>query len=98
MSRDEDFTVEKLQIREDLTKLMTEVRLTNAKVDDNLSKLNQIITGNGHPEEGHAFRLAQIEVNDKKRQGHFAALVSAGTVVVLGVVTDWISRLFFHHK
>lgn len=97
MQRDDDFTIEKMKVREDLTSLMTEVRLTNIKIDENIKKLNEIITGNGHPETGHAFRLAQVEVNDKKRQGYMTAIFSTLGLIVTGVITDWISRIFFHH-
>lgn len=102
--RDEDFTMEKLRIREDLSILTTEVRLTNAKMDDNLSKLNILITGNGHPETGISYRLAKIEETELKhkeekeaRRGLVTAGVSFASIIIAGVITDWVSRIMFHH-
>lgn len=94
MLRDEDFTLEKLKIREDLTILMAEVRETNNCVKN----LNTVVFGNGNPEKGHAFRLAKVEDSNKTREKHMAGILGAGGLIITGVITDWISRIFFHHK
>lgn len=104
MNVDKDFTLEKLKLREDVTSLMTEVRisnenykLTNEKIEKNITRLTEIITGNGHPEQGLAFRIVQIESKeDGKKQNSTALWTFISSLGVL-VVADFIHRAFFSH-
>lgn len=86
-------TLEKMKINERLSSM--EAKL-DTLVESNKTAL-VILTGNGHPEQGLAFRVSLIESKeDGKKQNSTALWTFLSSLGVL-VIADFIHRLFFNH-
>lgn len=97
MSPNSEFNLEKLKIREDLSALITEVRLNNKILTDNVKALNEIVTGNGSPEKGHTIRIAKLEYLEEKKQSHMTWIWGTLGLAISTFIADLIHRIFFHH-
>lgn len=96
-----DLSLEKMKISDRLTAL----EITNTQMVikmDNLIKSNEtigfILTGNGHPEEGLYFRVAQIESKEAGKKQNSKALWTFLSSLGVLVIADWVHRFFFPHK
>lgn len=98
MSQQNEFNLEKLEIRKDLTALMTEVKLTNGLVMENIKVLNEIVKGNGDPTKGHTYRIAKLEDKEESRKGHMKWMWGTLGLAVSSFFADIAQRFFLNHK
>ena len=88
-----------IERRQDYIDLTGRIQSLEIKIDSLVvanTKAVEILTGNGHPEQGIAFRVAQIESKeDGKKQNSNALWTFLSSLGVL-VIADFIHRTFFH--
>jgi hypothetical protein len=92
-------TLEKMKVNERLISM--EARLISMEVNVNtLLETNKtaliILTGNGHPEDGLAFRVKQIESKEEGKKQNSTALWTFLSSLGVLVIADFIHRTFFH--
>jgi len=94
-------TIEKMKLNERLISM--EAKMISLEIGiGNLVKANNdalnILTGNGSPEKGIVFRVAQMESKeDGKKQNSTALWTFISSLGVL-VIADMVHRFFFPHK
>lgn len=88
-----DFTLEKMKVNERLASMETKI---DALVQANNTAL-VILTGNGHPEDGLAFRVKLIESQEAGKKQNSTALWTFLSSLGVLVIADFIHRLFFSH-
>lgn len=94
-----ELSLEKMKINDRLTS----VEIINTQIViklDSLIKTNEaalvMLTGNGHPEQGIAFRLVQIEAKESGKNKNSTALWTFLSSLGVIVLADFIHRMFFH--
>lgn len=94
-----ELSLEKMKINDRLTA----VEITNTQMMiklDSLIKINEtalvMLTGNGHPEQGIAFRMAQMESKEEGKKQNSTALWTFLSSLGVLVIADWVHRFLFH--
>lgn len=92
-------TLEKMKLNDRLISMeakMISMEVNIGSLLDANNKALVILTGNGHPEDGLAFRVKQMESKeDGKKQNSTALWTFLSSLGVL-VIADWVHRAFFH--
>lgn len=88
----EERTEFNIKINERLVSMETKM---DALIDANKTAL-VILTGNGHPEEGLAFRVKVIETDEAGKRKNSNLLWTTLSSLGVLVVADFIHRAFFH--
>jgi len=92
-------TLEKMKVSDRLTALeITNTQIVikmDALLESNRNIVN-ILTGNGHPEEGLVFRVKTIEDKEDGKKRNSNALWTFLSSLGVLVIADFIHRAFFH--
>lgn len=98
MAQNEEHTLEKLKIREDLNHLTTEVRalievtsLRLSVLDKMVEQNRMILLGDGNNQKGHALRIGALEDIERHRQNHFKIIWGTMVGLIGKIIYD-----FFH--
>lgn len=88
-----EFTLEKMKVNERLASMEAKIDIL---IESNKTAL-VILTGNGHPENGIVFRVAQIESKEEGKKQNSTALWTFLSSLGVLVIADFIHRSFFSH-